>query len=115
MKPKKQKVFDIIVIGSGLNGLNFIDKYLEKKKYINVIAPNLNKPHKGKKVRFLKNLPSQMKGNHTFVNNYFLSNNIFMKKGVKVLGILKAGGLSDFWGLQFDSYFNMNKFDKKNI
>ena len=114
MKPKKQKVFDIIVIGSGLNGLNFIDKYLEKKKYINVIAPNLDKPHKGKKVRFLKSLPSQMKGNRTFVNNYFLSNNIFMKKGVNVLGILKSGGLSDFWGLQFDSYFNNDQKSLSN-
>jgi hypothetical protein len=112
MKPKKQKVFDIIVIGSGLSGLNFIDKYLEKKKYINVIAPNLNKPHKGKKVHFLNNLPSQMKGSQTFVNNYFLSNNFFMKKGVKALGISKFGGLSDFWGLQFDSYFNN---DQKNL
>ena len=53
-----------------------------------------------------------MKGSQTFVNNYFLSNNFFMKKGVKALGISKFGGLSDFWGLQFDSYFNN---DQKNL
>jgi len=32
MSLKKDKIFDIIVIGTGIAGLNFIDRYLEKNK-----------------------------------------------------------------------------------
>ena len=34
MRAKNKKVLDIIVVGSGIAGLNFIDKYLEKGKKI---------------------------------------------------------------------------------
>ena len=33
MITKSSKVLDIVLIGSGISGLNFIDKYLEKKKF----------------------------------------------------------------------------------
>ena len=36
----KKKDFDIIVIGTGLSGLSFIESYLEKNKKINVISPD---------------------------------------------------------------------------
>ena len=34
----KNKLYDILVIGSGLSSLTFIDAYLEKKKKIDVIS-----------------------------------------------------------------------------
>ena len=37
-----KKILDIIVVGTGISGLNFIDKYLDKKE-INVISPLNNK------------------------------------------------------------------------
>ena len=33
------KVLDIVLIGTGISGLNFIDKYTEKKKILHVISP----------------------------------------------------------------------------
>ena len=39
----KKKNFDIIVVGTGLSSLSFIDSYLEKNNKINVISPNFNK------------------------------------------------------------------------
>ena len=38
----KKKKFDIIVVGTGLSSLSFIDSYLEKNNKINVISPNFN-------------------------------------------------------------------------
>jgi len=43
MKAKSSKILDLVVIGTGLSGLNFIDTYLEKNKNVNVISPNINK------------------------------------------------------------------------
>ena len=39
MSLKKAKDFNVVVIGSGLSSLAFIDAYLEKNKKINVISP----------------------------------------------------------------------------
>ena len=61
MKINKPKVVDLILIGTGLAGLNFIDKYLEKKKIIHVISPNI-KNYLDKKNKKVRALPSQMKG-----------------------------------------------------
>ena len=38
----KKKTFKIVVIGSGLPSLNFIDEFLKKNKNIDVISPNFN-------------------------------------------------------------------------
>ena len=34
----KKKIYDIIVVGSGLSSLSFIDSYLEKKNKIDIIS-----------------------------------------------------------------------------
>jgi siroheme synthase (precorrin-2 oxidase/ferrochelatase) len=36
------KQTNILVVGTGLTGLNFIYEYLKKNKKINVISPNFN-------------------------------------------------------------------------
>jgi len=109
MQKKNLEKVDIIVIGSGLSALNFIDTYLEKKKIINVISPkNFTSPRinisKEKKI-----LPAQMKGEHKDVLNYFASNNLLLDSNCKVLGSLNRGGLSDYWGLQLDSHFTKDQ------
>ena len=41
MREKNKKVLDIIVVGSGIAGLNFIDKYLENASEVfQLIASN---------------------------------------------------------------------------
>ena len=62
MRSKKKKIFDIIVVGTGIAGLNFIDKYLDKKKEVNVISPLNNKIIETQnKNPIVKVLPSQMR------------------------------------------------------
>ena len=60
--------FDLVVIGSGLSSLSFIDSYLEKNRKVDVISPDF----KNSEIKYNsenthlfsnKNLPPQMKDN----------------------------------------------------
>ena len=118
MRSKKKKIFDIIVVGTGIAGLNFIDKYLDKKKEVNVISPLNNKIIETQnKNPIVKVLPSQMRNKFLNVNNYYSANNLKLKANCKAIGSLGFGGLSSYWGLQIDSYLNNDQknFDKKNL
>ena len=106
MKVKHKKILDLVVVGSGLSSLNFIDTYLKKKKKINVISPDFTDNLKFKKKYKKKEpLPSQMKGKNILIENYFSSNKIIIEKKCHALGVLTPGGLSNYWGLQLDNYF----------
>jgi len=103
------KKVDLIVVGSGLSALNFIDTYLDSHKKIHVISPKKLKKIKNKKKRIL---PAQMKSEQNDVDKYFYYNNFFLNNNCKVLGVLNSGGLSNYWGLQMDNEFYN---DQKNI
>ena len=101
----KKKKFDIIVVGTGLSSLSFIDSYLEKNNKINVISPNFNNnffENKYLNSHIDKYLPPQMAKKIKEVKNYFLYNKILINKNCKVFGSLEFGGLSNYWGLQVD-------------
>ena len=117
MSLKKKKILDLIVVGSGIAGLNFIDKYLEKNKKINVIAPSINKILKPELNQTIKVLPSQMRGSYKNVENFYYANNIKLKNNCKAIGSLSFGGLSSYWGLQMNNYINCDQkfLKKKNI
>ena len=70
----KNKLFDVLVIGTGLSSLSFIDAYLEKKKKVNVISYKNNKENKVniKNKHIFNILPPQMIGAEKKVNNYFI-------------------------------------------
>ena len=62
MSSKKTNVLDVVVVGTGLAGLNFIEKYLEKKNKIDVISPSFTKESPGSNIKTkIKLLPSQMR------------------------------------------------------
>ena len=103
------KKLDLVVIGSGLSALNFIDTYLDKHKKVHVISPNNLKNVKQIKKRIL---PAQMKSDQNDVDNFFYYNNFFLKDNCKVLGTLNKGGFSNYWGLQMDNIFYQ---DQKNL
>ena len=68
--------FNIVVIGSGLASLSFIDSYLEKNSKIDVISPdfsNVKDKNNFKNSHLFEdiNLPPQMKNNVAKVRNYF--------------------------------------------
>ena len=113
-----EKVFDIIVVGSGLSGLIFAEEYLKKKIKIDIISPTFKTKEKSKlNYSFdLKTLPPQFKKNFNKIVDYFHFNKLnFDKKNCNLLGSLEFGGLSNYWGLQMDRDINedLNYFGDK--
>ena len=114
MNLNNKKVLDIVVVGSGMAGLNFIDKYLQKGKKINVISPVTNNNYKIKDKKKIHLLPSQMRGEYKNIHNYFRANTLNLKTNCKAIGSLNFGGLSNYWGLQMDNkIFNDQRTLKK--
>lgn len=100
----KNKVFNILVVGSGLSSLTFIDSYLEKNKKIDVISFNKSKKNFSQinNNHILKILPPQMIGEEKQVNDYFSLNKISIDSKTNFFGSMEFGGLSNYWGLQID-------------
>ena len=114
MRSTNAKVHDVIVVGTGLAGLNFVDKYLETHKKIDVISPFIKKSINSKTSKEIKLLPSQMRGEYNTVNNYFYANNLRLGPNCKAIGALNFGGLSNYWGLQIDNYIHKDQIFLKN-
>ena len=118
MLNKGSKVLDIVLIGTGISGLNFIDKYTEKKnKILQVISPKDDQKKISRKKYKVSLLPSQMRGKYKIVENYFDANKINLSKNCKALGVLNSGGLSNYWGLQIDNYISNDQknFNRKEL
>ena len=109
MKFEQNKILDLVIVGSGLSSLNFIDSYLSnqsnKKKKIHIISPNFQNELNEVEENNINFLPSQMKEKKIFVKNFFFSNNLIIHKSCNIIGSLNSGGLSNYWGLQIDNYF----------
>ena len=114
MRSTNAKVHEVIVVGTGLAGLNFVDKYLETHKKIDVISPVIKKSLNSKTGKEIKLLPSQMRGEYNTVNNYFYANNLKLERNCKAIGALNFGGLSNYWGLQIDNYIQKDQIYLKN-
>jgi len=100
-----EKIFDILVVGSGLSSMAFIEEYLKKKKKIHLISPSFKKKVNNKITIKPddKGLPPQFKKNFSKIEDYFSYNKFFFdKKNCSLLGSLEFGGLSNYWGLQID-------------
>ena len=100
-----KKIFDILVVGTGLSGLTFAEEYLKKNRTINFISPTLKKDIQDTSKYKLdyKGLPPQFKKNFNKIEDYFDYNKFkFDKKNCSLLGSLEFGGLSNYWGLQID-------------
>ena len=102
----KEKILDIVVVGSGLAALNFIDEYLKKGKSINLISPDEKNYLDSSSKQNIRLLPTQMRGENINVQNYFFANKLKVQDNCKLLGSLNFGGLSNYWGLQLDNYLN---------
>jgi len=100
----KNKIYDILVIGSGLSSLTFIDGFLAKHKKVDVISFNKTKADLSQvnNKHIFKILPPQMIGEEKQVQDYFFLNKILVNSKNKFFGSLEFGGLSNYWGLQID-------------
>ena len=109
------KQTEILIIGTGLTGLNFIYEYLKKNKKIDVISPNFNNAISNKDILnrdLYKNLPARMENRLNNIKNYFLENKLIINDNCKIIGSLEFGGLSNYWGFQLDTNITS---DIKNI
>ena len=99
-----KKIYNLLVVGSGLSSLSFIDTYLKKNKKVDVISFENKKIDTSisKNNHIFKILPPQMIGQNKKVNDYFFFNHIKIKKNSNFFGSLEFGGLSNYWGLQID-------------
>ena len=106
MSTRIEKNYKIIVVGSGLPSLNFIDSFLKKNKKIDVISPDFDEELDESNVfnnHLFEIFPTpEIKKRVEKVKNYFISNNLQVDKNCKILGSLEFGGLSNYWGLQVD-------------
>ena len=107
-KTKKKNVEKVktLVLGSGLSSLFFSEKYLKKKKKIDIICPNLSlknsRKYNNTNNHIFKILPPQMIRQEKKIMNFFNSNKIIIDESCKMFGSLEFGGLSNYWGLQID-------------
>lgn len=110
-----KKETNILVIGTGLSGLNFIYEYLKKNNKIDVISPNFKNSINDKKnlnKNLFKNLPARMEKKVNNIKNYFLKNKLIINNNCKIIGSLEFGGLSNYWGFQLDTNISS---DIKNL
>ena len=114
MNFKKSEVKELVVVGTGIAGLSFVDKYLERGKNIHIISPESKQKFEKKANNKIKVLPSQMRGEFKNVYDYYSANNLNLSSDCKAIGALNFGGLSNYWGLQIDSYIQSNQKYLKN-
>ena len=84
-----KKIFDILVVGSGLSGLTFAEEYLKKNRTLNFISPTLKKnTSEDTKYKLdYKALPPQFKKNFNKIEDFFDYNKFkFYKKNCSLLG-----------------------------
>ena len=113
------RIFDILIVGSGLSSLVFAEEFLKRNSKLHIISPRFkNKKISGDNKLNInyKTLPPQMKKDFNHIQDYFNYNKfIFKKNNCNVLGSLGFGGLSNYWGLQMDkdNDSDLNSFGKK--
>ncbi len=101
----KKKIYDVLLVGSGLSSIIFTKEYLKKNRSINIISPDFKKYTNSTSgsLSSYKALPPQFKKNFKKIDDYFYLNKFkFNKKNCNLLGSLEFGGLSNYWGLQMD-------------
>ena len=88
MSNKNKNFFKIIVVGSGLPSLNFIDSFLKKNKHIDVISPDFKEELNDKNnfnSHLFKIFPTpEIKKKIKKVKNYFISNKLKVNKNVGI-------------------------------
>ena len=89
----KNKIYNLILVGSGLSSMMFADSFLKKNSKIDIISFKKNKTKFNQldNKHILKILPPQMIGEEKQVQDYFSLNNILVDRNTKIFGSLEFG------------------------
>ena len=87
----KNKIYDILVVGTGLSSLMFIEGFLEKNKKIDIISFRKTKKNLSQITNnhIFRILPPQMIGEEKQVKDYFSLNKILVNKNTNFFGSLE--------------------------
>ena len=117
-------MYDMIIIGSGISSMCFLDSLEIKNQKIALISYSSREEivqKNGYEVKFLnQNLPPRFSVNNNkdlnSLKNYFFKNNINFDKNSSLFGVLNQGGVSNYWGssCQFPSEDNLNFLNETN-
>ena len=118
-------MYDIVVVGSGLSSLCFLNGFNKKDQKIAMISYTANSEknnNENKLNKFQLNekiLPPRFTLNNEKikdVKNYFIKNKIIFDKNTSIFGLLDEGGVSNHWGCscQFLDEKNINFLSKEN-
>ncbi len=98
-------MLDILIIGSGLSASSFLSKLSKKKRKIGIVSPSKlqtkNKEIDQNITEYIKkNLPPRYKKKNaiSYIESYFIKNNIILDNQTSIFGYLDDGGVSNFWG-----------------
>jgi hypothetical protein len=100
-------IYDILIIGSGLSSIFFLEGYKKKNEKIGLISYNpltykvTNNFKLEKKIK--SNLPPRFDQNSIEpISEFFLMNKIEYSDKSSIFGLLYDGGVSNYWGMSCD-------------
>ena len=118
-------MYDVIIIGSGLSSMCFLDTLKKENKNIAIISFKSSPEQSLKSYNIdyyfkKKNLPPKFiidqTKNLNSLKGFFLKNKIFFDNRLSIFGLLDEGGASNYWGgsCQFPKLDDINFLNKKN-
>lgn len=97
-------MYDILIIGSGISALSFLDGLKIKNKNVGIISYKKKNKKVFDNINKLKlkeeDLPPRFNINSNIQSyiEYLKKNKIHFKKEISFFGYLNSGGVSNFWG-----------------
>ena len=114
-------IYDILIIGSGLSSIFFLEGYKKRNEKIGLISYNpltykvTNHFKLEKKIK--SNLPPRFDQNSIeAISDFFLMNKIEYSDKSSIFGLLQDGGVSNYWGMScdFPATSQLNFLNEKN-
>ena len=115
-------MYDIIIIGSGISSMCFLDSLNTNNKKIALLSASFESEISSnvKNMKLYQNLPPRFSTtnnkNLISLENFFSKNNIHFDKNLSIFGLLDNGGVSNYWGAscQFIDEKKINFLNKNN-
>jgi hypothetical protein len=114
-------IYDILIIGSGLSSIFFLEGYKKRNEKIGLISYNpltyKVTDHFKLEKKIKSNLPPRFDQNSIeSISDFFLMNKIENSDKSSIFGLLQDGGVSNYWGMScdFPATSQLNFLNEKN-